>query len=67
MWCSGLQGSGSSIEYLNPASALARVLSGLPQIINGGRFFDKEGNRVAGVRTNSAGVRLLYDYDADRY
>jgi hypothetical protein len=62
-----LQGTGSSIEYLNPASALARVLGRLPQIINGGRFFDKEGRRVTGARTNSAGVRLLYDFDAERY
>jgi hypothetical protein len=63
------QGTGSSIEYLNPASALGRVLGGLPQILNGGRFFDKDGRRVAtgGGRTNSAGVRLLYDFDAERY
>lgn len=64
-----VQGSGSSIEYLNPASAIGRVLSRVPQIINGGRFFDKEGERVpqGGQKYNPSGVRLLYDYSSDEY
>lgn len=37
-----------------------RILRGLPQIINGGRFFDKDGNRVVlpGERYATNGVRL---------
>lgn len=55
-----VQGSGTSIEYLNPADATLRILRGVPQIINGGRFFDKEGNRVPqpGERYAPNGVRL---------
>lgn len=30
-----------------PLPAVRRILGGLPQVINGGRFFDKEGRRVA--------------------
>ena len=47
-----------------PASLLLpaalRILRGVPQIINGGRFFDKEGNRVPqpGERYAANGVRL---------
>ena len=60
--CMRAQGSGSSIGYLTPLSSFGRVLLGVPQIISGGRFFDKEGNRV---RTGDAqyqdnGVRLPY-------
>jgi hypothetical protein len=63
-----LQGA-RNIEYLTPLSAVGRVVSGLPQILKGGRFFDKEGKRVpqAADAYNDAGVRLLYDFDSDRY
>eukprot|EP00879_Flechtneria_rotunda_P015008 GHRR01015683.1.p2 GENE.GHRR01015683.1~~GHRR01015683.1.p2 ORF type:complete len:107 (-),score=29.14 GHRR01015683.1:1084-1404(-) len=69
---SPMQGTGTSIDFLSPASAVARILIGLPQIINGGRFFDKTGNRVVtgsdtGSVFNGAGVRLLYDFPADQY
>lgn len=55
-----VQGSGTSIDYLTPAGALLRILSGLPQIINGGRFFDREGRRVeqAGEAYQENGVRV---------
>lgn len=63
-----MQGTGGRIEYLNPLSAVGRVLTGVPQIINGGRFFDKQGNRVqAAAAYNNAGVRLLYDFPNDEY
>ncbi len=47
------------MAYLSPASAFARVLSGVPQILGGGRFFDKEGERVPqpGAAYDSSGVR----------
>lgn len=32
-----MQGTGSSVEYLNPALAVGRVLSRVPQIVRGGR------------------------------
>lgn len=32
-----VKGTGTSVEYLSPAIAVSRVLSGLPQILNGGR------------------------------
>jgi hypothetical protein len=56
----GVQGSGGSVDYLTPADAAFRVLSSVPQIINGGRFFDKEGNRVQrpGEEYSPDGVRL---------
>lgn len=67
------QGTGSSIDYLTPAAAVSRVLTGVPQIIGGGRFFDKDGNRVnqeqkaAAAVYNSAGVRVLFDYPPEQY
>ncbi len=58
-----MQGTGGSVEYLNPASAVARVLSRVPQIIRGGRFFDGAGERVVqpGQRYADNGVRQLYE------
>ena len=41
-----MQGASTSIEFLNPVSAALRVIGGVPQIISGGRFFDKHGDRV---------------------
>ena len=60
-----LQGTGSSIEYLNPVSAVGRVLSRVPQIVRGGRFFDKQGRRVAeaGQQYADNGVRQMYEVD----
>lgn len=54
-----IEGSTSSIDYLSPVSAAVRVLGRIPQIINGGRFFDKAGNRVQqpGQRYAANGVR----------
>ena len=63
-----VQGTAGSIEYLSPASAFGRVVTGLPQILKGGRFFDAQGYRVVshqaaedGLRYKSNGVRLPYD------
>jgi hypothetical protein len=60
-----LQGTGSSVEYLNPVSAVGRVLRHIPQIVRGGRFFDGQGRRVAqpGQRYAENGVRQLYEID----
>eukprot|EP00854_Cymbomonas_tetramitiformis_P004447 gene4448-5459_t len=41
-----VSGTNGSLEYLSLPDAFRRVVTGVPQIINGGRFFDKEGNRV---------------------
>lgn len=56
----GVQGTGTSIEYLTPPEALRRILAGLPQIIRGGRFFDERGERVRqpGQRYLPNGVRV---------
>jgi hypothetical protein len=50
------------------------VLLGVPQIINGGRFFDKAGNRVAAGASagqqqayNGNSARVLYEYESDKY
>jgi hypothetical protein len=53
-------GTGTSIDYLTPADALRRILTGLPQIVRGGRFFDARGERVqrAGERYGENGVRV---------
>jgi chlorophyll(ide) b reductase len=55
-----VQGTRKSISYLSPASAFLKVALGFPQIIQGGRFFDKNGNRVevSGNRYQENGVRL---------
>eukprot|EP00245_Coleochaete_scutata_P007218 TRINITY_DN22350_c0_g1_i1.p1 TRINITY_DN22350_c0_g1~~TRINITY_DN22350_c0_g1_i1.p1 ORF type:complete len:433 (+),score=52.96 TRINITY_DN22350_c0_g1_i1:52-1350(+) len=60
----------SSIDFLSPPAALLKVLLGLPQIINGGRFFDKQGNRVVadGKTFTANGVRVLYaNPETDKY
>ena len=59
----GVQGTRSSIDFLNPVSAVLRVIGGVPQIIGGGRFFDKAGDRVVqdGQRYEDSGVRQLYE------
>ena len=58
-----VQGTNQSIEYLTLPSAVKRMVTGVPQILGGGRFFDKEGRRVPqeGARYKANGVRLLYD------
>lgn len=58
-----MQGTNTSVDFLSPASAVARVLSRMPQIIRGGRFFDREGERVrqAGQRYAANGVREPFD------
>lgn len=57
-----MQGTNNSISFLSPLKAVAGVALGVPQILNGGRFFDKEGQRVKepGVRYQENGVRLPY-------
>jgi len=57
-----VQGTGNGVDYMSPADAFLRILKGVPQIINGGRFFDKEGNRVAadGAKYAANGVRQQY-------
>lgn len=57
-----VQGSKQSLEVLSPLSAVLKVVTGFPQIISGGRFFDKEGNRVAvtGKRYKDNGVEVLF-------
>jgi hypothetical protein len=56
------------VEYLTPLSALGRVAAGVPAILNGGRFFDRAGERVQcpGERYASNGVRLAFEYDPHR-
>ena len=68
-----VQGTDTSIDFLNPATAVGRVVTGVPQILFGGRFFDKEGNRVAAAAASGAeayksnGVKLMFDYDPEDY
>ncbi|CAL8465249.1 g4784 [Coccomyxa elongata] len=58
-----MQGTNGSVDFLSPVTAVGRVLIGVPQIIGGGRFFDKEGNRVkaAEARYKGNGVRLQFN------
>ena len=55
-------GATGAIEYLTLPDAVKRMVTGVPQIVNGGRFFDKQGNRVTqpGANYKANGVRLLY-------
>lgn len=57
-----VQGTGNGVDYMSPADAFLRILKGVPQIINGGRFFDKNGDRVvaAGQKYAENGVREQY-------
>ena len=57
-----LQGTNKSISFLSPFSAVSGVALGLPQILNGGRFFDKQGQRVKapGMRYQENGVRIPF-------
>ena len=57
-----VRGSGEAVEYLSPVSAVWRVVSGVPQIVQGGRFFDGNGERVKlpGNVYASNGVRQPY-------
>ena len=58
-----VSGTNTSIEFLTLPDAVKRVVLGVPQILGGGRFFDKDGNRVTrdGERYKENGTRLLYD------
>jgi len=58
-----VQGTRTSIEFLDPAGTLLRVLTGVPQILGGGRFFDKDGERVRepGSTYQNNGVKVLFD------
>lgn len=62
-----VSGTNGSLEYLSLPDAFRRVVTGVPQIINGGRFFDKEGNRVPerGVKYQENGVRKWYEVPAE--
>lgn len=57
-----VQGSGQSLDVLSPLSAFFKVVTGFPQILSGGRFFDKDGNRVvvAGKTYHDNGVKVIY-------
>jgi len=57
-----IPGTGGEVRFLRAfPDAPLRILSRLPEIIGGGRFFDKEGNRVPapGARYNALGTRLV--------
>ncbi|KAK3238257.1 chlorophyll(ide) b reductase, variant 2 [Cymbomonas tetramitiformis] len=62
-----VSGTNGSLEYLSLPDAFRRVVTGVPQIINGGRFFDKEGNRVPerGAKYQENGVRKWYEVPAE--
>ena len=57
-----IEGSGQSIEYLSPLSAVTRLMSGFPQIFKGGRFFDERGDRVLmdGCKYQENGVKVMF-------
>ena len=53
-------GSGAYIRFLTNLDGILRILTGFPQIVFGGRFFDSNGNRIKqpGATYNTAGVRI---------
>ena len=53
----------SAVEFLTLPDAVFRVVTGVPQILGGGRFFDRHGNRVAveGEAYKPNGVRMMYE------
>ncbi|GJP30671.1 hypothetical protein CLOM_g4527 [Closterium sp. NIES-68] len=57
-------GPNENVEYMSPVDAFVRVITGVPQIVKGGRFFDGNGDRVMqpGNEYASNGVkRQFYD------
>jgi hypothetical protein len=58
-----ITGTGRSVEYLTLPDAVRRMATGVPQIVQGGRFFDKDGERVEADAKSAYkpnGTRLLY-------
>jgi hypothetical protein len=57
-----ITGTGRSVEYLTLPNAVFRMVTGVPQIVRGGRFFDRDGTRVqeAAATYKTNGTRLLY-------
>ena len=57
-----VQGASTSIDCLNPLSATMRIVAGVPHIIGGGRFFDKQGERIPqqGYTYEPNGVKTQY-------
>ena len=53
----------SVVKFLTLRDAVFRVVTGVPQIFFGGKFFDGDGVRVAreGQAYKPNGVRLLYE------
>lgn len=64
-----LNGTRQNIEFLKPFTAVSRVIVGIPQILFGGRFFGKNGERIESEtgRYKSNGVRILYEIDDEKY
>ena len=58
-----VEGTNTSIEFLSLPGAVSRVLTGVPAILGGGRFFAANGNRVKAdeEKYKPNGTRLLYD------
>ncbi|CAI5993778.1 unnamed protein product [Closterium sp. NIES-65] len=42
----GVTAPNENVEYMSPVDAFIRVVTGVPQIVKGGRFFDGNGDRV---------------------
>lgn len=53
----------SSVEFLTLPDAVFRVVTGVPAILGGGKFFDSDGNRITsnGSAYKPNGTRLLYE------
>lgn len=64
-----LNGTSQNIEFLTPLTSISRVILGIPQILFGGRFFGKNGDRIENKaeKYKSNGVRILYEIDDDKY
>ncbi|MGF1486726.1 MAG: SDR family oxidoreductase [Prochloraceae cyanobacterium] len=45
-----IQGSNTNVRYLTPLGASIKIIFRIPQIINGGRFFDNNGDRVVKIK-----------------
>ncbi|CAI7771552.1 unnamed protein product [Closterium sp. NIES-54] len=58
----GVTAPNENVEYMSPVDAFIRVVTGVPQIVKGGRFFDGNGDRVPqkGSEYASNGVRKQF-------
>ena len=58
-----VEGTNTSIEFLSLPGAVSRVLTGVPAILGGGRFFDANGDEYPDLYVVDMHSDMWIDYD----